>query len=159
MRLNFKLKTCKSSMVKLFFFRYADMRRRRGQVLCCSFFMFACLAEVLKVLDFRIYFNCLKFSCDRSIEKCNILGIKNLAQNKCFLQQSVAGPVHSNAFSSLQVVQGFPRILFVHLVGKIGGGGHQVHTTKGTQALTQFFFFRNVKSFYESIPIIFFRPS
>ena len=123
MRLNFKLKTCKSSMVKLFFFRYADMRRRRGQVLCCSFFMFACLAEVLKVVDFRIYFNCLKFSCDRSIEKCNILVTKIWLRINVFSSRVSLVQFIQMHFLRCRWFRGFPRILFVHLVGKIGGGG------------------------------------
>ena len=123
MRLNFKLKTCKSSMVKLFFFRYADMRRRRGQVLCCSFFMFACLAEVLKVVDFRIYFNCLKFSCDRSIEKCNILVIKIWLRINVFSSRVSLVQFTQMHFLRCRWFRGFLEYYLCILSAKLGAGG------------------------------------
>ena len=123
MRLNFKLKTCKSSMVKLFFFRYADMRRRRGQVLCCSFFMFACLAEVLKVVDFRIYFNCLKFSCDRSIEKCNILVIKIWLRINVFSSRVSLVQFTQMHFLRCRWFRGFLEYYLCILSAKLGVGG------------------------------------
>ena len=100
------------------------MRRRRGQILCCSFFMFACLAQVLKVVDFRIYFNCLKFSCDRSIEKCNILVIKIWLRINVFSSRVSLVQFTQMHFLRCRWFRGFLEYYLCILSAKLGVGVH-----------------------------------